>query len=599
LSNAETALRKRKPYPGYSAFLSLHSSIIILHFPTMHRGQITKYRPVPHVVLKDRTWPDQTLTRAPIWCSVDLRDGNQALAIPMNVEEKLEYFALLVRLGFKEIEVGFPSASEIEFAFIRRLIEENRIPDDVWIQVLTQAREHLIRRTYESLRGAKHAIVHLYNSTSPLQRKITFGDATRAQIKDIAVNGTKLVKELSFGLEAAGTRVRFEYSPESFTDTETDYALEVCEAVMAVWQPTAQAPIILNLPATVEYFTPNVHADQIEWFCRNLKERKKALVSLHTHNDRGTGIAATELALLAGADRVEGTLFGNGERTGNLDIVTVALNLYTQGVDPGLDFSDLPGLRATYERLTRMEVPARWQYAGDLVFTAFSGSHQDAIKKGMDRRKAAHATPQDHWQVPYLPIDPQDIGRTYEAIIRINSQSGKGGVAYVLQNEYGLELPKTMHPEIGAAINKEADRLARELTAAEIKELFDQLYLSAPKPLELVDYDVHADPAARHQFNLTARVKWNGAEKEISGQGNGPINAFVHAMSKEGWKNFRVLDYRSHAIGIGSATDSAAYIQVERESDQAKFWGCGIDSNIEQAGLLALVSAFNRAWTGK
>jgi len=565
----------------------------------MQHGSITKYRPVPHVALPDRTWPDQTHTRAPIWCSVDLRDGNQALATPMNVEEKLEYFALLVRLGFKEIEVGFPSASDIEFAFIRRLIDENRIPDDVWIQVLTQAREHLIRRTYESLRGAKHAIVHLYNSTSALQRKITFGDATKQQIKDIAVSGTKLVKELAIGMEAAGTRVRFEYSPESFTDTETDYALDVCEAVMDIWQPTAKDPMIMNLPATVEYFTPNVHADQIEWFCRELKKhdrREKVLVSLHTHNDRGTGIAATELALLAGADRVEGTLFGNGERTGNLDIVTVALNLYTQGIDPNLDFSDLQYVRSTYERLTRMEVPARWQYAGDLVFTAFSGSHQDAIKKGMDRRRGAHAKPFDHWEVPYLPIDPQDVGRTYEAIIRINSQSGKGGVAYILQTEFGLDLPKAMHPEIGTAINVAADKLARELTPQEIKSLFDGIYLRKPEPLCLLDYDVHADPANKQQFNLIAKIKWNGVERELKGTGNGPINAFVQAMNSQGWKNFHVLDYRSHAIGIGSATESAAYVLIERSGDSKKFWGCGIDTNIEQAGLLALVSAFNRAW---
>ncbi len=565
----------------------------------MQRGAITKYRPLRPVVLSDRTWPDKTITRAPIWCSVDLRDGNQALAIPMNVEEKLQYFALLVRLGFKEIEVGFPSASDIEFRFIRRLIEENRIPDGVSLQVLTQAREHLIKRTVESLHGAKSAIIHLYNSTSPLQRKVTFADATREHIKEIAVNGTRIVKQLAPTLTAGGTRVRFEYSPESFTDTETEFALEVCEAVMDVWQPTRQEPIILNLPATVEYFTPNVHADQIEWFGRELKKhgrRDQALISLHTHNDRGTGIAATELGLLAGADRVEGTLFGNGERTGNLDIVIVALNLYTQGIDPGLDFSALSKVRADYELLTRMEVPARWPYAGDLVFTAFSGSHQDAIKKGMDRRRVAQGHPHDHWEVPYLPIDPQDIGRTYEAIIRINSQSGKGGVAYVLQTEYGLDLPKSMHPEIGAAVNAAADRLARELTPAEVKDLFDQTYLRVTRPLELVDYDVHADLEVKHQFNLVARVHWNGAERAIHGEGNGPINAFVHALDSQGWKGFRLLDYRSHAIGVGSATDSAAYILIERESDGVKFWGCGIDTNIEQAGLLALVSAFNRAW---
>jgi 2-isopropylmalate synthase len=565
----------------------------------MQRGVITKYRSLRPVVLTDRTWPDQTLTRAPVWCSVDLRDGNQALAVPMNVEEKLKYFGLLVQLGFKEIEVGFPSASDVEFRFIRRLIDEGRIPDGVCLQVLTQAREHLIQRTVESLHGAKAAIIHLYNSTSPLQRKVTFGDASRDQIRDIAVNGTRIVKQLAPSLAAGGTRVRFEYSPESFTDTEADFSLEVCEAVMDVWQPSAAEPIILNLPATVEYFTPNVHADQIEWFCRELKKRGRrdhALISLHTHNDRGTGIAATELGLLAGADRVEGTLFGNGERTGNLDIVVVALNLYTQGVDPGLDFSDLPTVRSVYELLTRMDVPPRSPYAGDLVFTAFSGSHQDAIKKGMDRRKAAAAQPHDTWEVPYLPVDPQDIGRTYEAIIRINSQSGKGGVAYILQTEYGLDLPKSLHPEIGAAVNVVADRLARELTAAEIKQVFDELYLDVLSPLELVDYDVHADPSAKHQFRLVGHVKWRGETREITGVGNGPINAFVHALDSQGWKQgFRVLDYRSHAIGVGSATDSAAYVQIERAVDRVKFWGCGIDTNIEQAGLLALVSAFNRA----
>jgi 2-isopropylmalate synthase len=368
---------------------------------------------------------------------------------------------------------------------------------------------------------------------------------------------------------------------------------------MQAWQPTVQEPIILNLPATVEYFTPNVHADQIEWFCRHLRHRDRALVSLHTHNDRGTGVAATELALLAGADRIEGTLFGNGERTGNLDIVIVALNLYTQGIDPGLDFSNLPEVRAKYEKLTGMKVPERWPYGGDLVFTAFSGSHQDAIKKGMDRRKAANTAPHEHWQVPYLPIDPQDIGRTYEAIIRINSQSGKGGVAYVLQNEFGLELPKSMHPEIGTAVNVVADRLARELTPAEIKEVFDEVYLDPDKPLALLDYDVHADPTSKHQFRLSAHVTWNGEKREITGVGNGPINAFVHALASQDWKHFKVLDYRSHAIGVGSATDSAAYILIERETDQAHFWGCGIDTSIEQAGLYALVSAFNRAWKGK
>ena len=437
---------------------------------TMQIGKITKYTPFPQIDLPDREWPGKTITRAPIWASVDLRDGNQALATPMNVDEKLEMFDLLVEIGFKEIEVGFPSASDTEFNFIRRLVEEKRIPEDVTLQVLVQAREHLIRRTFESLQGVSKAIVHLYNSTSPVQRRVTF-NKTKEEIKQIAVEGTRLVKSLISTIP--DTRVRMEYSPESFSDTEVSYALEVCEAVMAEWAPTETNKIILNLPATVEVATPNVHADQIEWFCRNLKERDKAYISLHTHNDRGTGVAATELGLLAGADRVEGTLFGNGERTGNLDIVTVALNLYTQGIDPLLDFSQLEHIRSVYERITRMTVHERHPYAGDLVFTAFSGSHQDAIKKGMDLR-AKENTDSARWEVPYLAIDPEDIGRDYEAIIRINSQSGKGGVAYILERDFGLDLPKAMHPDVGMVINKTADRGSRELSPSEVHAVFTQ-----------------------------------------------------------------------------------------------------------------------------
>jgi len=553
----------------------------------MQKGSITKYRPFPQIDLPDRQWPSKTIDQAPIWASVDLRDGNQALAVPMNVDEKIELFETLLAIGFKEIEVGFPSASDTEFQFIRRLVDEKRIPSDVTLQVLVQAREHLIRRTFESLKGVPTAIVHLYNSTSPLQRRVTFGKS-KEEIKTIAVEGTKLVKSLAPTLK--GTKVRFQYSPESFSDTEVDYALEVCEAVMEVWQPTEEEPIILNLPATVEVATPNVHADQIEWFCRNMKARNTAIISLHTHNDRGTGIAATELGLMAGADRVEGTLFGNGERTGNLDIVTVALNLYTQGIDPMLDFSKLDKIRSVYERVTRMSVHDRHPYAGDLVFTAFSGSHQDAIKKGMDLREKEQT---ELFQVPYLLIDPQDIGRTYEAIIRINSQSGKGGVAYVLSRDFGLDLPKSMHPEVGTVVNDAADRGSRELSPNEVYEVFTQQYVNLCSPLEIIAIE-REDFSRTGEVRVEADIKMHGGEMSISGQGNGPISAFVDALDRKGWKNFTLLDYRQHSIGGGSKTKAAAYIQI-RHRDNTVYFGCGIDPNIELAGLRALVSAFNRA----
>ena len=556
----------------------------------MQKGTITKYAPFKAVGLKDRTWPDQSIRQAPIWASVDLRDGNQALAIPMTVEEKIEFFELLVAIGFKEIEVGFPSASETEYSFIRRLVDEDRIPEDVTVQVLVQAREHLIRRTFDSLKGIPNAIVHLYNSTSPLQRRVTF-NKSRDEIKQIAIEGARLIKKLVS--TRSGTHIRLEYSPESFSDTEVDYALEVCEAVMDIWQPTEANKIILNLPATVEVATPNIYADQIEWFCRNLKERDKAIISLHTHNDRGTGVAATELGLMAGADRVEGTLFGNGERTGNLDIVTVALNLYTQGVDPGLDFSDLEKTRAVYERITRMPVPERQPYAGELVFTAFSGSHQDAIKKGMDLRLKENDL-EALWQVPYLLIDPEDIGRDYEAIIRINSQSGKGGVAYILSREFGLDLPKEMHPEVGMVVNDAADKDSRELKSDEVYEIFQQEYVNLITPLELVSIE-REDFSHVNEVGIDAKVKFKGKTSKISGRGNGPISAFVDALEKEHCKNFTLLDYRQHSIGSGSKTNAAAYIQVKHE-DGDIFYGCGIDSSIEIAGLRALVSAFNRAY---
>lgn len=485
--------------------------------------------------------------------------------------------------------MGFPSASDTEFNFIRRLVDENRIPDDVTVQVLVQAREHLIRRTFESLQGVQNAIVHLYNSTSPLQRRVTF-NKSKEEIKQIAVDGAKLVKSLVSTIP--GTRIRLQYSPESFSDTEVDYALEVCEAVMAVWEPTEQNPIILNLPATVEVATPNVHADQIEWFCRNLKERRKALISLHTHNDRGTGVAATELGLLAGADRVEGTLFGNGERTGNLDIVTVALNMYTQGVDPKLDFSQLESIRAAYERITRMTVHDRHPYGGDLVFTAFSGSHQDAIKKGMDLR-ANEATADDHWQVPYLLIDPDDIGRDYEAIIRINSQSGKGGVAYILDRDFGLDLPKAMHPEVGDVVNAAADADSRELASKEVHAIFQREYVNLKRPLDIVAIE-REDFSKTGEVRVEADIIYQGNESKITGSGNGPISAFVDALDQQGLKDFTLLDYRQHSIGSGSKTKAAAYIQIQHSNGQI-YSGCGIDPNIELAGLHALVSAFNRA----
>jgi 2-isopropylmalate synthase len=555
----------------------------------MQKGKITKYTPFPQIDLPDRQWPSRTITHAPIWASVDLRDGNQALATPMTVNEKLEMFELLVKIGFKEIEVGFPSASDTEFNFIRRLVDEKRIPADVTLQVLVQAREHLIRRTFESLEGVSKAIVHLYNSTSPVQRRVTF-NKTKDEIKAIAVEGTRLVKSLVETIP--GTQIRFQYSPESFSDTEVDYALEVCEAVMAEWAPSEHDKIILNLPATVEVATPNVHADQIEWFCRNLKERNKAYISLHTHNDRGTGVAATELGLLAGADRVEGTLFGNGERTGNLDIVTVALNLYTQGVDSALDLSELEKIRRIYERITRMTVHDRHPYAGDLVFTAFSGSHQDAIKKGMDLRSKEDAEG-TRWEVPYLAIDPADIGRDYEAIIRINSQSGKGGVAYILERDFGLDLPKAMHPEVGKVVNDTADQGSRELSPDEVREVFMQAYVNLEAPMELLSIE-REDFSHSGEVKVDAEICMNGKSNKVTGTGNGPISAFVDALEQEGYKDFQLLDYRQHSIGGGSKTKAAAYIQIKNDDGSVSF-GCGINANIELAGLHALVSAINRA----
>jgi 2-isopropylmalate synthase len=551
----------------------------------MQPDPVSKYTSFPPVPLANRQWPDRTLTRAPIWCSVDLRDGNQALAQPMSVDEKIEFFEMLVKIGFKEVEVGFPSASQIEFDFTRRLIEEGRIPDDVAIQVLCQCREDLITRSLESVKGARNVIFHLYNSTSPKQREYVF-NLPKEEIVQIAVRAVKQLKAESRPLVAAGTRLRLEYSPESFTSTELDFALEICERVTDAWGPTPADKIILNLPATVEYATPNVHADQIEWMCTHLTRRDSTLVSLHTHNDRGTGVAATELALLAGADRVEGTLFGNGERTGNLDIVTVALNLYTHGIPTGLDFGDLNAVRDVYERCTRLEVPPRQPYAGELVFTAFSGSHQDAIKKSLPHQKAGRP-----WDVLYIPIDPSDIGRSYRAIIRINSQSGKGGVAYVLDQEFGFQLPKLMHKEIGRIVNNIADAKGTELTSEDIRDAFHREYLNRRAPVALEHFKTTERDST---VKCEARIVVDEAHHTLTGDGNGPIDAFVRALRTTSLPRFDVVSYSEHSLGAGAEAKAVSYIQIKMERGSAYF-GAGIDTNIELASIKAIVSALNRA----
>jgi len=553
----------------------------------MQTETITKYQAFPAIPMKNRQWPDRAITEAPIWCSVDLRDGNQALAIPMSIEEKLDMFETLVRVGFKEIEVGFPSASQIEFDFMRRLIEEKRIPDDVTIQVLVQSRADLIERTFESLRGAKRAIVHLYNSTSPVQRRVVFG-LERKGVIELAQQGTEQIKRLA--KEMKGTKISFEYSPESFSSTEIDFAVEICEAVMDVWQPTQEDRIILNLPATVEVATPNMYADQIEWFCTHMKNRDRAVISLHTHNDRGCGVAATELGVMAGADRVEGTLFGNGERTGNVDIVTLALNLYTQGVSPKLDFSDIHTVRDVYERCTRLEVPIRHPYAGELVFTAFSGSHQDAINKGLKQQKKNGEGAL--WEVPYLPIDPKDIGCNYKAIIRINSQSGKGGVAYVLEHEFGYHLPKPMHREIGRIVNEAADEKGDELQPEKIHEIFRQEYIERKRPYEFQGIEI----VPNGPNSVTLRGKWlkDGKPQVVQGKGNGPVDAFVNALQSSGCEPFELVSYAEHSLGRGAEARAAAYIEIKTAKKRSCF-GVGIDTNIELASLKGVISALNRA----
>lgn len=553
----------------------------------MKSEYVKKYRPFEGAKKPEpRSWPEKKIEKAPSWCSVDLRDGNQALIIPMNIEEKLEMFQLLVDIGFKEIEVGFPSASELEYKFLRRIIDDNLIPDDVSVQVLTQAREHLIEKTFEALEGAKNSIVHLYNSTSKLQRRVVF-HKSRDEIRDLAVQGVQMVKALA---QKSDANIRLEYSPESFSGTETDYALEVCEAVLDEWGATEESPVILNLPATVEMYSPNVLADQIEWFCQNMKNRERAIISMHAHNDRGTAVAATELSLMAGADRVEGTLFGNGERTGNVDIVTLALNMYTQGVNPGLNFHDINRVIEVSEKVTKIPVHLRHPYAGELVYTAFSGSHQDAINKGMDARKDKE---KDEWAVPYLPIDPEDLGRSYEAIIRINSQSGKGGVAYIMDKHFGFTLPKAMHAELGPIVQTVADMRNEEIMPQKIFEIFKGEYLEQSDPFEYVDFRHSAVDGQTHSIQCELTIRYQGEERKIAGQGNGPIDAAKKALISTNQIEFVILGYSEHSLSGGSDAQAVAYIQVDAGGRQR--FGVGTDSNIEVASIKAMISAVNRA----
>jgi len=551
----------------------------------MKKQTAAKYEPFCPIALPDRRWPGRTIATPPVWCSVDLRDGNQALVEPMGTERKRRLWECLLAIGFREIEVGFPSASQTDFDFVRQLVEERRIPREVTIQVLTQAREDLIRRTFESIRGARRAIVHLYNSTSTLQRRVVFCTG-RAGIIEIAVRGAELVRSLCDTVP--DTEVVFEYSPESFTGTELDFAVEICEAVLAVWKPGPGREVILNLPATVEMATPNVYADQIEWFARHLPQREHVVLSVHPHNDRGTAVAAAELALLAGADRIEGTLFGNGERTGNVDLVTLALNLYTQGVDPGLDLSDIDALRDVVEYCNRLPVHPRHPYAGELVYTAFSGSHQDAIHKGLAARRASGSPA---WQVPYLPIDPADVGRSYEAVIRINSQSGKGGVAYLLEADHGLRLPRRMQQEFSRAVQVVADRSEEEVDAERLWALFEREYFGEGA-LALVDHRLEpADAGGRTRIH--ANVRSDGEWRRITGEGAGPIEAFIDALRKELGIELHVTDFAEHALGAGEDALAVAYVELRRRDGTTR-WGAARHHSIVTASLEAVVSAANR-----
>ena len=549
-----------------------------------------KYAPFQPIDLPDRRWPDRVIAKPPIWCSVDLRDGNQALIEPMGPERKHRMFDKLVEIGFKQIEVGFPAASQTDFDFVRELIEQRLIPDDVTIQVLTQARGRLIERTFEAVKGARRAIVHLYNSTSTLQRRVVFG-LERDGITRIAVEAAQLIAELAKAVPE--TDIVLQYSPESFTGTELDYAKEICDAVVDVWQPTRARPAIINLPATVEMATPNVYADQIEWMDRNLARRDCIVLSLHPHNDRGSGIAAAELGVMAGADRIEGTLFGNGERTGNVDLVTLALNLYSQGVDPRLDFSDIGEIRRVAEYCNQLPVHPRHPYGGDLVFTAFSGSHQDAIKKGFAAAKRAN---DPLWAIPYLPIDPADLGRSYEAVIRINSQSGKAGVAYVMEADYGLELPRRLQVEFSGIVQTTADATGKEMSSKDIWRAFAGEYLDQAGPYRLKGYSTTPVSAGSDMRDLLATVEVEGREIEIGGRGNGPVDAFVDALGRHAGIALRVIDYHEHAVGEGASAEAVAY--VEMASNDLKLFGVGRHRNITAASLSAVVSGVNRLMKG-
>ncbi|WLE98959.1 MAG: 2-isopropylmalate synthase [Candidatus Electrothrix communis] len=565
----------------------------------MQADKLKKYRPYPTVPLKDRTWPDKTITQAPLWCSVDLRDGNQALRQPMNLEQKLEMFQLLVDIGFKEIEVGFPAASKVEFDFLRLLIEDNLIPKDVTVQVLTQAREHLIRKSFEALQGVRKGIVHLYNSTSTLQRQVVF-KMDRKEIIQLGVQGAQVIREEA---ERFDGDIRYEYSPESFTGTELDFALEICEEVMAVWEPTPERPVVVNLPATVEMATANIYADQIEWFSRQMKNRDCALISLHAHNDRGSAVAATELALMAGADRVEGTLFGNGERTGNVDIITLALNMFSQGVDPKLDFSNVNRVVNVYKRCTDLPVNPRHPYVGDLVYTAFSGSHQDAISKGMD---AVADDASGIWAVPYLPIDPKDVGRTYESIICINSQSGKGGVSYIMDRQFGYKLPKAMQPGFGRVVQGESEKVGDELSNKAVYDVFEREYLREDGYYRLKEFNVLKRHIDQQEDMSTADVEAvlfvNGQEQRLRGTGNGPLDAMCAVLNEQAELHFVLNSYDEHSLTEGASSRAVTYIELmdKREKGSREgWWGAGVDTDIIVSSIKALLSAVNRMHAGR
>jgi 2-isopropylmalate synthase len=550
----------------------------------------SKYKPFPPIALPDRTWPSRVITSPPVWCSVDLRDGNQALIEPMDAERKLRMFRLLVKLGYKEIEIGFPAASQTDFDFARKLIEQDLIPADVTVQVLTQAREPLIKRTFEALKGAKSAIMHLYNSTSTTQRRVVFG-LDRGGVKAIAVAGATIIRDCA--AVQPETNWVFQYSPESFTGTELDFAVEVSDAVNDVWQPTPDRRMILNLPATVEMATPNIYADQIEWMSRHLARREAIVLSLHPHNDRGCGVAAAELGLMAGAQRIEGCLFGNGERTGNVCLVTLGLNLFTQGIDPGIDFSDINEIIRTVEHCNQLPVHPRHPYGGDLVFTAFSGSHQDAIKKGLAARATEMARGNPAWDVPYLPIDPADVGRTYDAVIRVNSQSGKGGIAYLLERDFGLALPRLLQIEFSQVIQRITDATGKELMPADIRAAFDREYVAAMLPVAYVGHRAQHNVADGTIEQLSAHLTVDGKETVLTGAGNGPVDAFVHALREDGGFDIHVQNYHEHGVGAGEDATAVAYVQLRIGTEQTVY-GVGLDPNIVTATLRAVVSAVNR-----